>query len=209
MNTCPIEPSIGDKISASWMRELVRYVRSITPMPGKNTRTRRTPTGTFIDALPGGKGGDGERNPLFAIGATDNPDAGEPVEGGEEGETEPDKVKGIVNCYFMRGGILDKVDDFIWDKENWKNGFLAFQIWTSIEDVPTHEDDEGKKVNDYPKIEIFEDLVALNIAQSNSNLYTYPLYKLNEDGGVELDLRSVINIQLFEPVIRPSRPAAK
>lgn len=202
----PTPPAPGEPIRATLLRDIIDCLKRITPIQGKNTtvdygsygaRVNGTPAGSSSPSAPG--------NPLFAIGTMDNPDAGEPVEDGEEGETEPEKCKGIVNCYFMRGGILDKVDDFKWDEENWKNGFLAFQIWTSIEDMPTHEDDEGEEVGDYPKIEIFRDLTELCGAQANSNIYTYPLYKLNEDGGVELDLRSVINIQLFEPVIRPLR----
>lgn len=203
----PTPPAPGEPIRATLLREIIDCLKRITPLAGKNTTVDYGHYGARVNGTPAGGSSapPAAGNPLFAIGTTDNPDAGEPVDGGSDGETEPEKVKGIVNCYYMRGGILDKAKDFKWNKEEWKDVFLAFQIWTSIEDMPTHEDDEGEEVGDYPKIEIFGDLTELNAAQANSNIYTYPLYKLNEDGGVELDLRSVINIQLFEPVIRPVR----
>lgn len=48
MRTCPAEPSPGDRISASWMRDLVRYIRSIAPVAGPGIKTRATPNGTHL-----------------------------------------------------------------------------------------------------------------------------------------------------------------
>lgn len=128
----------------------------------------------------------------------DNPDAGEPVDGGSPGETEPEKCKGIVNCYFMRGGVLDKVNDVKWNEEEWKDGFLAFSIAAGVTDEG--EDENGGGQDDGDTIRFFESFAALSDAQRDPDFYVYPLYKLDADGGVELDLRSVINLQLYEAI---------
>lgn len=53
MSTLPAEPSFKDKISASWMRDLLRYVRSITPVAGPGMKVSRGPNGTvFSSAKP-------------------------------------------------------------------------------------------------------------------------------------------------------------
>lgn len=46
-------PSAGQPISASFFAELLREVRANRPLPGKNTRTERTPNGTHISAVGG------------------------------------------------------------------------------------------------------------------------------------------------------------
>lgn len=48
MTSAPIAPSSGDKISASWMRALVNYVRAIKPIAGPGIRTLETPNGTIL-----------------------------------------------------------------------------------------------------------------------------------------------------------------
>lgn len=50
MITPPTEPNPGERISASWMRNLVRYVRAITPVSGPGVKVVRTPNGTMLSA---------------------------------------------------------------------------------------------------------------------------------------------------------------
>lgn len=53
MSSLPAEPSFKDKISASWMRDLLRYVRSLTPVAGPGMKVSRGPNGTvFSSAKP-------------------------------------------------------------------------------------------------------------------------------------------------------------
>ena len=49
MNTLPPEPSAHDKISASFMKALMRYIRANTLLNGPGYRTKRGPNGTTLD----------------------------------------------------------------------------------------------------------------------------------------------------------------
>ena len=46
----PIEPGPGDRVSATWMRKFVRYVRSIAPIAGPGLKSSVTPNGTILRA---------------------------------------------------------------------------------------------------------------------------------------------------------------
>jgi len=54
----PIEPSAGDRVSATWLRGLVRYVRATRPIAGPGLRQRVTPNGTHLSCVATtGRGG--------------------------------------------------------------------------------------------------------------------------------------------------------
>ena len=54
----PIEPSAGDRVSATLLRSLVRYIRATRPIAGPGLRQRVTPNGTHLSCyLPRGGGG--------------------------------------------------------------------------------------------------------------------------------------------------------
>lgn len=191
-------PVKGQPMRASWGAAVAAAVNSTLPMGAAGLLARQGVAGTGFAPLPSNirdRRITAPGNPLFAIGTMDNPDAGEPVDGGSPGETEPEKCKGIVNCYYMKGGVLFKENDFKWDEENWKNGILAFKLPSTLSAQEYYpDDDEAPK----PTIELYADIAAVSSAQLNDEFYIQPLYILGDDGNVKLDLRSVIGIQVFE-----------
>lgn len=58
----PVEPSAGDRVSATWLKALLRYVRATRPVAGPGIRSRVTPNGTHLSCsvVPGKRraGGD-------------------------------------------------------------------------------------------------------------------------------------------------------
>lgn len=53
MNTLPPEPSAHDRISASFMKALMRYIRTNTLLNGPGYKTKRGPNGTTLEIEPG------------------------------------------------------------------------------------------------------------------------------------------------------------
>lgn len=53
MNTLPPEPSAHDRISASFMKALMRYIRANTLLNGPGYKTKRGPNGTTLEIEPG------------------------------------------------------------------------------------------------------------------------------------------------------------
>lgn len=49
------EPQRGQPLNAEWGREVVRAIKSITPISGQNTEVHRTQSGTIIRAKESGR----------------------------------------------------------------------------------------------------------------------------------------------------------
>ena len=93
MRTCPAEPSAGDRISASWMRELVRYIRSITPLAGPGVKLSTGPNGTILSCVQASKAAAASPLP-WSFACT--------IEAGGEGEEET-RTGGWTNCRLQIG----------------------------------------------------------------------------------------------------------
>lgn len=56
MRILPPAPSPGDRVSATLLRELTRYIRASTPIAGPGLKSRVSPNGTILSVAAGGRG---------------------------------------------------------------------------------------------------------------------------------------------------------
>ena len=68
----PVEPSAGDRVSATWLKALLRYVRATRPVAGPGIRSRVTPNGTHLSCsvVPGKRRAGGDLS-CFRIAAVE------------------------------------------------------------------------------------------------------------------------------------------
>ena len=52
MRILPPAPSPGDRVSATLLRELTRYIRASTPIAGPGLKSRVSPNGTILSVAP-------------------------------------------------------------------------------------------------------------------------------------------------------------
>lgn len=162
------EPSPGDPISATLMRELIRTVRANRLIQGKNVLLGRGPNGTVVNVAvpapsPSKKPKDVGR---FAIVSKTDPDAP---------DEPPTKV--MTNCYYDVGGkTYDMEDQDLPEVEEDAELFVALKVAAT-----------GYVVS--AEIETYETFAALQSAQADRDYYVIPLYKLAASGAVLVDFR--------------------
>ena len=187
MISAPIAPSSGDKISATWMRALVNYVRAIRPIAGPGVHTRETPDGTILTC------------PIKPRPAAKSTDRGcwNIITGERDGET----VHFFGNQFYEDGELMlhelqleDAVEDFVGqgepeEGEEYSSAdlpFVALKTPTSVNSiVPT-------------ELVGFASLAELQAAQVDFSMSIRPLYKFRHDGSVAVDFRNCPNIQVAE-----------
>lgn len=97
MNTLPPEPSAHDRISASFMKALMRYIRANTLLNGPGYKTKRGPNGTTLEIEPGKRD---RRVSSKVPGRFDY----EVFFGSEEGDDVGSRKIKFKNCYFDLAG---------------------------------------------------------------------------------------------------------
>lgn len=97
----PPPPGPGDRISVTFIRDVLRYIRSITPIQGPGVRLSSTPNGTVFtaDAQARGKSSVVPKG-CFAI-ALYTP---------EDAESPEDSYLAVLNRYYRRGHILFELE---------------------------------------------------------------------------------------------------
>lgn len=197
MRTCPAEPSAGDRISASWMRELVRYIRSITPLAGPGIKLSAGPNGTTLSCVQ-----------AKASKVSPSPDMGcwkiisstREEEGENEGETLEKPVRVFANQYYLDGEVLrqleleDAVEDFVCQGElgEGEEYSAADTPFVALK-VPATTNSTGE-----PALVGYKTLAELQTAQSDAAWVVKPLYKLTHDGSVAVDFRNCPALQAAE-----------
>lgn len=197
MRTCPAEPSAGDRISASWMRELVRYIRSITLLAGPGIKLSAGPNGTTLSCVQ-----------AKASKVSASPDMGcwkiisstREEDGENEGETVEKPVRVFANQYYLNGEVLhelaleDAVEDFVCQGELGEGEeytaddkpFVALK-------VPATTNSTAE-----PALIGYKTLAELQVAQNAVAFVVKPLYKFTHDGSVAVDFRNCPALQVAE-----------
>lgn len=105
MRSLPPAPSPGDRVSATLLRELIRYIRASTPIAGTGLKSRASPNGTILSVAPqASKAAAAADKSCWRIVA-------ESIEVETGGETATSTVHYIDRQYFQVGGTLVKGND--------------------------------------------------------------------------------------------------
>lgn len=197
MNSAPIAPSSGDKISASWMRALVNYVRAIKPIAGPGIRTLETPNGTILSChvkpRPAAKSAD---HGCWNI-VSDTRDE----EGETENETVQKSVRVFANQFYITGEhnlteleLEDAVEDFVCQGElgEGEEYTAADRPFVALKVPATTDSTEEPMLDGYKSIE------ELQAAQNDPAYVVKPLYKFTHDGGIKVDFRNCPMLQVAE-----------
>lgn len=174
---CPKELSARDRLGATWLNGLVRFVRSLRIIQGPGVKISRGPNGTTVSvdlprirssapsaALPTWRQG------RFAIDAI-NLDPDPPSEDDPEGEDESELV--LKNCFVRIGGKTYSMGTTL---TGFKNAIVAIRIELNSSE-PALEYQSYATVGD------------LNAAEADRAYYIIPLFQFDADGGVVLDWR--------------------
>lgn len=196
MNSAPIAPSSGDKISATWMRALVNYVRAIKPIAGPGVHTKETPNGTILSCpvkpRPAAKSAD---HGCWKI-VSDTRDE----EGEAEGETVENPVRVFANQFYLDGEVMheldleDAVEDFVCQGElgEGEEYTAADRPFVALKVPATTDSTEDPMLDGYKSIE------ELQEAQNDPAYVVKPLYKFTHDGGIKVDFRNCPSLQVAE-----------
>lgn len=169
MNYTLTEPSPGDRITATWARQLVRELRSQRLLQSNDFLIYRRPNGTTLklNAKPAAHRKKDLGRFAIAMRPTSNSD--------------PTLVKKLVNCYFSVGGKIYKLDDQPFPEIGENGGFVALQVAATRRDE-TSDPAAG--------IVTYDDFPALKKAQADDIQFnTVPLYELDADERVVCDFR--------------------
>lgn len=105
MRILPPAPSPGDRVSATLLRELIRYIRASTPIAGPGLKSRVSPNGTILSvAAKASKTAAAVDKGCWRIVA-------ESIEAETGGETATATIHYIDRQYYQVGGILQKGND--------------------------------------------------------------------------------------------------
>lgn len=186
MISAPIAPSSGDKISATWTRALVNYVRAIRPIAGPGVHTRETPDGTIITCpikpRPAAKSTDRGCWNIVADTRNDNP------------------VRAFGNQFYLMGEVLveleleDAVEDFVCqgeleEGEEYTENDLPFVALKVPATTPSTEE---------PTLVGYKTVEELQTAQNVQGYVVKPLYKFTHNGSVAVDFRNCPSLQAEE-----------
>lgn len=158
-----------DDLSATYMRRLVRYVRSITPIQGPGIMLARGPNGTVFSGNPCEKKPVSKRADVgrFAIVWKRDPDV-----------PSAPAVRTMVNCYFDVGGKTYLIDDIPFPPPAGAESDYYYALVINA---------VGTSVVGY--VETYRTFLELQNAQSDRIRYVVPLYKIATDGTVLVDFR--------------------
>ena len=189
MNLYPTEPSIGDKISATIIRDIILCLRRITPMAGQGTTLRVTPNGTFISSAGGttSVSSSSSKNDCWKIGT----------------ETYGfSDVKAFVNRFYAVGGNMYEMGmTNLCSLNTWINqGELSDGEEYTAEDKPfvflcvTMEGSSAGTAT----VDATKTLAEMMAECSKADRFVKPLYKLTHDGCVAIDFRNMPLVSSYE-----------
>mgnify|MGYP003301389202 CR=1 FL=1 len=179
MRTVPPFPNPGEKITATLLREILRELRANTPLEGTGTRMQRTPNGTHIHAQPAGRAGKSSAPPPGCFDLS---------------SAKADAETSTVECAFLRryyrvgGRTWEKDPDLEEDETSGAEvpfgGIVGLEITWNVTDEP--------EVDETPTCVygVWDGLSALQTAEKDVLKYVVPLYKFDDDGKLEADLRN-------------------
>lgn len=105
MRTLPPAPSPGDRVSATLLRELIRYIRTSTPIAGTGLKSRVSPNGTILSvASQASKAAAAADKGCWRIVA-------QAIQAQANGETVSATVHVVDRQYYQVGGMLFKGED--------------------------------------------------------------------------------------------------
>ena len=201
---CPAEPMYRDHLSATWMRSLVRYVRSITPLAGPGMKRHVTPNGTILTPAPA-KGGKAS----FAAGA---PGCWQLADASREATT-TDATTGetstttevyptLINRYYSVGEIAAHMDeaveidlsDFILQGElgEGEEYTAADRPYICLKAPARYGDSAVLDIVGYKTFD------AVAAAQLDTAYVIKPLYQLSHYGAIVVDFRNMPGLQNAE-----------
>lgn len=207
---CPAEPMYRDHLSATWMRSLVRYVRSITPLAGPGMKRHVTPNGTILTPAPskGGKASFVSATPgCWQLADASREATTTDATTGETSAT-TEVYPTLINRYYSVGEIAAHMDedveidlsDFILQGElqDDEEYTAADRPFICLEVLARPPEPEGG--NESVRIVAFKDWSELVEAQRNLSVVVKPLYKLSHYGTIVVDYRNMPQMQMTEVV---------
>lgn len=160
-------PSAGQPIRASFFAELLREVRANRPLPGKNTRTKRTPNGTHVSAdVP-----EAPKSQPKLPGCWEMK-----LEKSEEESKEPTYTATFENRYYSVGG------------RTYEATTHTLEDLTGTEIIAVKVSADAETTQPSPEVTSYADLGEMQADQGDEYVYVIPLYKI-DDGKVTCDFR--------------------
>ena len=156
-------PSAGQPIRASFFAELLREVRANRPLPGKNTRTKRTPNGTHISAdVPEAPKSQPKLPGCWEMKLSGNSEDGYTAE--------------FENRYYSVGG------------RTYESSETSLEDLTGTEIIAVKISADAETTQPTTEVTSYADLGEMQGDQDDDYVYVIPLYKI-EDGKVKCDFR--------------------
>ena len=174
MRILPPAPSPGDRVSATLLRELIRYIRASTPIAGTGLKSRVSPNGTTLSVVPQASKAAAADKGCWRIVA-------ETIEVETDGETATSTVHYIDRQYYQAGGILQQGSDrtTLESLVEASTPFVAARIAYGTADGSAELSWYGVQIHGYAGI---ADMIADSLNRHYSVLPLYEL-KLPEPSG--------------------------
>ena len=191
MTSLPLFPSADQPISATLIREIIRSIRAITPIQGKNVSLSYTPNGVVINAA-------GTSSTVVPSPSPNPPSRfsiAEVIKEYSEPEDEdesPTLIKlslKLANLYYRVGGKSYSISVTTAGNQD------IVTVYDIDDTAAPEKPIVALKVNlsgDAPSASLvaYKDLAALNAAEQNLNYYIQPLYFVEaQSGAISCDLR--------------------
>lgn len=191
----PRELRGNEKLTATWLRELIACLRRITPIAGPGLSSRVGPNGTILSCAR-----------LKRTAGAASPDMGcwkivsDTREEESEGETVEKPVHVFANQYYLVGEVLhelaleDAVEDFVCQGEpgEGEEYTAADKPFVALK-VTATSNSTGE-----PALIGFKSLAELQTAQNDVAWVVKPLYKFTHDGAIAVDFRNCPALQVAE-----------
>ena len=114
--------------------------------------------------------------------------------------TNSDGDYGIIDCYFMVGGVMMSISDAVFSGsgEQSASAVFAAQYAGKYAALVIHENDNASARIAAVPVDGDESSMSLAEMQRDLSLYVHPLYLFDDKGAVQVDFRSMPQIQKFE-----------
>lgn len=206
MTPCPAVPRAGDPVSATWMANLVRYIKSIRPLQGPNIRLAQGPNGTVITAtaaVGNRRGGASADMGCWKIVQKE-------MRREDDGTDDPDATAVYVtypslgNRYWLMGEVVRSMD------ENEYLDLSSFVMQGELSDGEEYTDADRPYIclkvpaapdsNEQAEVIGLATLEEVQETQKDMRYVTKLLYKLSHDCAVVVDFRNMPALQVTEVV---------
>jgi len=181
MRTLPPEPSPGDKVSASLIRDIIRALRERTIIQGHGVKASFGPNGTVISAntAKSSKSTDIIDNGCFKI--ISSPE--EEEEEGSEGEEEEEEAETLTfgNPYYSIGGKT-----YVLTANGGEENPSIEVTYPCIVYLKICANEEQGATLEYDS-----SIESMQSEQEDTDYYCIPLYSFDEDGALTCDFRNM------------------